>query len=229
MNTILTFSIVLLLFTNEQQPGGAMTDKNKATVRNFISEFWNNQGAKEKEYTIACVCGEKVSVSAPTHETAVTSLIPAMDNHVAAKEHPEVPKNLSRDQKEGMVRATMKNSSADTYLSAQYIDHSLPPGIPPGITGFQMIAGTFKSAFPDIRISVEDQIAEGDMVVSRVLLKGTNTGSFMGAPPTNKQIVMPGIRIDRMEGGRIVEHWAVADQMSMLQQLGMAPTQAQSK
>ena len=59
-------------------------------------------------YYITCVCGEKVSVTADNDESAVAKLILAMDQHVAAKEHPEVPKNLTHGQKDGMVRATMK-------------------------------------------------------------------------------------------------------------------------
>ncbi len=59
-------------------------------------------------YHIVCVCGEKVSVKGDNKEEAVKRLIVAMDRHVAAKEHPEVPKNLTAEQKDGMVRSTMK-------------------------------------------------------------------------------------------------------------------------
>ena len=59
-------------------------------------------------YYITCVCGEKITVAADNDEAAVAKLIPAMDKHVAAKEHPTVPKNLTHEQKDGMVRATMK-------------------------------------------------------------------------------------------------------------------------
>ncbi|MCI0707074.1 MAG: hypothetical protein L0Y80_06305 [Ignavibacteriae bacterium] len=64
-------------------------------------------------YHIICVCGEKVSVMADNDEAAVKALIPTMDKHVAAKEHPEVPKNLTHEQKDGMVRSTMQKG----YLS----------------------------------------------------------------------------------------------------------------
>ena len=59
-------------------------------------------------FYITCVCGEKVNVNAENDEAAVSKLIIAMDKHIAAKDHPEVPKNLTDEQKEGMVRTTMK-------------------------------------------------------------------------------------------------------------------------
>ena len=59
-------------------------------------------------FYITCVCGEKVNVNAENEEAAVSKLMIAMDKHIAAKDHPEVPKNLTDEQKEGMVRSTMK-------------------------------------------------------------------------------------------------------------------------
>jgi hypothetical protein len=61
-------------------------------------------------FYITCVCGEKVNVNAENDEAAVSKLIIAMDKHIAAKDHPEVPKNLTDEQKEGMVRTTMKRA-----------------------------------------------------------------------------------------------------------------------
>jgi hypothetical protein len=61
-------------------------------------------------FYITCVCGEKVNVNAENDEAAVSKLIIAMDKHIAAKDHPEVPKNLTDEQKEGMVRTTMKKA-----------------------------------------------------------------------------------------------------------------------
>ncbi|HEX9740674.1 MAG TPA: hypothetical protein VGA29_07850 [Ignavibacteriaceae bacterium] len=61
-------------------------------------------------FYITCICGEKVNVNAENDEAAVSKLIIAMDKHIAAKDHPEVPKNLTDEQKEGMVRTTMKKA-----------------------------------------------------------------------------------------------------------------------
>ncbi len=114
-------------------------------------------------------------------------------------------------------------SLAENLISSTYIDHSAP-GLPPGVESFKQVATMFRTAFPDLNITLEDQIAEGDKVVSRVALHATHTGDFMGIPPTGKAFNMTGIRIDRLADGKIVEHWANFDQFGMMQQLGVIPS-----
>jgi steroid delta-isomerase-like uncharacterized protein len=85
---------------------------------------------------------------------------------------------------------------------------------------------TYKTAFPDLNISVEDVIAEGDKVVTRVTLRGTHQGETeqFGAP-TGRQLEGTGVTISRIEGGKIVEDWDSYDNLSTLQQLGLPPEQ----
>ena len=84
----------------------------------------------------------------------------------------------------------------------------------------------YKTAFPDLSPTVEDVIAEGDKVVSRWTIRGTHQGEIEGfGPPTGKQIELEGITISRIEGGKIVEEWNRYDNLSLLQQLGLAPEQ----
>jgi predicted ester cyclase len=82
-----------------------------------------------------------------------------------------------------------------------------------------------RDAFPDIRLTIEDLIAENDKVVERVTATGTNKGEFMGTTPTGKQITVPVITINRFVGNKIVERWSLYDQLAMMQQLGMIPLQ----
>jgi steroid delta-isomerase-like uncharacterized protein len=84
------------------------------------------------------------------------------------------------------------------------------------------------TAFPDARIAVEDLIAEGDKVVSRLTIRGTHRGEYMGIPPTGKQASLTGIEIDRIEDGKFVESWPSRDDLGFLQQLGAIPQMAQS-
>jgi predicted ester cyclase len=81
-----------------------------------------------------------------------------------------------------------------------------------------------QAAFSDISITVEDQIAEGDKVVSRWTIRGTHKGEYMGIAPTGKQVTITGISIYRIEKGKIVEDWANSDMLGMLQQLGAIPS-----
>ena len=82
-----------------------------------------------------------------------------------------------------------------------------------------------RTTFPDIDVSVDDLIAEGDRVVIRWTGTGTHSGEFMGVPATGVKISVTGIAIDRIEGGKIVEHWEQFDTLGMMQQLGAIPSQ----
>jgi predicted ester cyclase len=81
-----------------------------------------------------------------------------------------------------------------------------------------------RGAFPDARVTVEDQIAEGDKVVDRWTATGTPTGDLMSVPPTGRRIEVSGITISRFAGGKIVEDWYQGDDLGMMQQLGVIPS-----
>src|SRR3954468_11077490 len=78
-------------------------------------------------------------------------------------------------------------------------------------------------AFPDYHLSIEEQIAEADKVVTRYTARGTRQGELMDLSPTGKEVSVTGIAIDRVSGGNIVEHWSEADTLGMMQQLGAVP------
>jgi predicted ester cyclase len=81
----------------------------------------------------------------------------------------------------------------------------------------------FHAAFPDSSRTIEDQIAEGELVATRVTLNGTHRGEFQGISPTGKRIAVTGIWIDRVAGGKIVERWGAVDMLGLMQQLGAIP------
>ena len=95
-----------------------------------------------------------------------------------------------------------------------------------GLEQAKKFVSAYKTAFPDMKITVEDVIAEGDKVVSRVTIRGTHQGETEEfGPPTGRQIEGGGITISRIEGGKIVEDWDSYDNLTTLQQLGLAPEQ----
>jgi steroid delta-isomerase-like uncharacterized protein len=102
-------------------------------------------------------------------------------------------------------------------------DHSRPPGVAPGAEGVRQQFDAFRSAFPDFRAEVLDQIAEDDKVVTRKVFHGTHRGELMGIPPTGREVTIELIDIVRVADGRIVEHWNVVDRLGLLTQLGVAP------
>ena len=95
-----------------------------------------------------------------------------------------------------------------------------------GIEEAKQFVDMFKSAFPDMQATVEDVVAEGDKVITRVTLRGTHQGEVEEfGPPTGKQVEIEGITIHRIEDGKIAEEWNSYDNLSMLQQLGLAAAQ----
>lgn len=82
----------------------------------------------------------------------------------------------------------------------------------------------FETAFPRYELIEEDMIAEGDKVTVLVTFKGTHTGEFMGIAPTGKDVAIPIMLIYRIAGGKIVDHYMLADQLGLMQQLGAIPT-----
>jgi len=118
----------------------------------------------------------------------------------------------------------------DELFSPNYVLHD--PGIPGGeLRGTesfkQQWVSMFRTAFPDLQLSVEDQVAEGDKVVTRYTGRGTHQGELMGIPPTNNEAVVSGIIVSRVSGGRIEEEWNSFDALGMMQQLGVIPPPGQ--
>ena len=95
------------------------------------------------------------------------------------------------------------------------------PGIPTGLEGAKAAHRIMLAGFPDYQTIIDDLFAEGDKVAARITMSGTNTGSFMGIPPTGRQVSFTGIYIARIANGKIAEHWGEEDGVSLLQQLGV--------
>jgi predicted ester cyclase len=80
-----------------------------------------------------------------------------------------------------------------------------------------------RSTYPDLTVTVGDQIAEGEVVATRVTARGTHLGAYLGMTPTKKAIVIEGVNFDRIRGGKIVEHWGAANTLEALVSIGAFP------
>jgi steroid delta-isomerase-like uncharacterized protein len=127
---------------------------------------------------------------------------------------------LRRLLEEGMANAD--GSVVDELVSADYVNHDAPVPIR-GAEGFKQLAGMFRAAFPDIRITVEDEFAEGDRVGTRGTVTGTHRGEFMGVPATGRSVAIEYLDLWRVEDGKFVENWVKMDMMGLMQQLGVVP------
>ena len=112
----------------------------------------------------------------------------------------------------------------DELNAPDFVNLSSPPGVPPDREGGKLFLQAFANAYPDATFTIEDMIAEGDQVVTKKTMSGTNTGDFAGVPATGRRVTFQYVDIMRVRDGRIVQHWNVVDQFSWLTQLGVLPT-----
>ena len=112
----------------------------------------------------------------------------------------------------------------DELLPPEYVDHNPPiPGLPRGREGVRQSNRLARAAFPDAVHVIEEQVAEGDKVLTRVRTRATFLGEFLGFRPTGKVIEVRGVSVHRIADGKLVEHWAQADAASFMAQLGPPP------
>ena len=118
-------------------------------------------------------------------------------------------------------------TAVDRNLDPAFIDHDPAlPDSPDGPDGARQAAELFRNAFPDWRSDVLHLIAEGDLVTEHFVAHGTHRGSVLGESPTEQDVVLRGINIFRITGGKIIERWGRLDDLGLLQQLGLAPARA---
>ncbi len=108
-------------------------------------------------------------------------------------------------------------------------DPIVPNGEVRGQDGFSQYVSIFRTAFPDLNLTIEDQIVQGDEVVTRYIARGTHRGDLMGIAPTGKKVTVTGMVLDRYSHGKLIESWNQTDNLGLMQQLGVVPATAQSE
>jgi steroid delta-isomerase-like uncharacterized protein len=103
------------------------------------------------------------------------------------------------------------------------------PGPLEGLEAWRQFSGPFAEAFPDLRLTVEDVVSEGEKVAARVAFRGTHRGGFQGIPPTGKEVAFSSMEFNRVVGGKVEEHWVELDLLGLMQQLGAIPEPEHSK
>ncbi len=109
----------------------------------------------------------------------------------------------------------------DEVIAANYVNHNLPMPVP-GPDGFRQMLGQFQAGFPDMQVTIEDVLAEGDKVATRGYFTGTHLGEFNGFPPTGSAVKVRYLDVWRIENGTAVENWVQMDLMGMMQQIGVS-------
>ena len=110
----------------------------------------------------------------------------------------------------------------DEVLAPDYLNHTpASPDQPTGPEGIKEVVSMFRNAMPDLKVVIEDMIAEGDKVAVRYTLEGTHEGELFGVPPTGQRLSIKSISVERVSDGKIREHWRITDGLDMMQQLGV--------
>lgn len=114
---------------------------------------------------------------------------------------------------------------AGELMRADFVEHGGAPGQAPGPEGFEQVNSMLRCAFPDLRLTVEEMVAEGDRVAVRFTARGTHQGEFLGVPASGNRVAWEVISIVRVAGGKIAERWSRSDAVGLRQQLenGRAP------
>jgi predicted ester cyclase len=121
------------------------------------------------------------------------------------------------------------NADAQAFaelIHPAFVDHSRPPGVAEGPEGVRQQFDLFRAAFSGFRATIDEQVAEGDLVVTRKRFHGVHDGDLLGIPPTGREVEIAVIDVVRVRDGRIAEHWNVVDRLGLLEQLGALPAAA---
>jgi steroid delta-isomerase-like uncharacterized protein len=137
---------------------------------------------------------------------------------------------MSADTNKTLVRRFVEEAqtrhnlaAVDEFMAPNFVDHSVPPGLPPDREGVKMQFAMFFNALPDLQAIIHDQVADDDKVVTRKTLRGTHRGDLLGIPPTGKIVSIEVIDILRVQDGKITDHWNNVDRLGLMQQLGVIP------
>ena len=141
---------------------------------------------------------------------------------------------MSAEENKAVVRREMEElfnqggnlDAADEIYAPDYVGHEPTTGDIRGVEAAKQFAASMRQAFPDLQTTIEDQVAEGDKVVTRFRARGTHQGETEDfGPPTGNRIEVTGITIEQFADGKIVEDWTNFDALGMMQQLGLIPEQ----
>jgi len=132
---------------------------------------------------------------------------------------------MSAKENKALMRRLLEEFNKGKAAAMAVIDRSIP-----ALKDFKQMESEMYDAFPDMHVTIDDMVAEGDKVAARTTWTGTHKGEFMGVPPTNKKVTFSLIVIDRFAGGKVVEDHGQFDALGLMRQLGLpVPTLKKEK
>jgi predicted ester cyclase len=200
---------------------GATLLIDRSSGRAIGSTMWDSRDSLEASRTTATGLRTNVAADTGVRVTAVSEY----EVVLAAIDPPE-HEHLFRRAYETMSAGDLDD--LDQFLAEGFVEHApVPPGIPAGRAGVKALMGQYREAFPDLRMTIEKYIEQGDIGCAVLRVTGTNTGPLFGQPATGRAMDISMIDVVRVADGRAVEHWGAGDDLGMLTQLGLAAAPAE--
>jgi predicted ester cyclase len=134
---------------------------------------------------------------------------------------------MSTKENKELMRRLFEEFNKGKAAAMAVIDRSID--MRGDLKDFKQMESEWYDAFPDLHVTIDDMVAEGDKVAIRITWTGTHKGEIMGIPPTNKEVTGSLIAIDRFAGGKIVEDNGQFDALGLMRQLGLDPTPKKEK
>ena len=114
----------------------------------------------------------------------------------------------------------------EDFCTEDFVDHEEFPGIPRDREGVRQFFTMLRGAFPDLHMTPESVVEEGDRVMARFRMTGTHEGEFLGVPASGRHVEIEGYDEVRLVEGRACEHWGAMDAMALMQQIGAQPSES---
>ena len=121
------------------------------------------------------------------------------------------------------VMSEGKTEVIDELCAPDFVDHDPLPGTTADLAGLKDFVAQIRAAFPDMQVTADDIVAEGDRLAVRSTMRGTHEGDFMGIPGSGKKVEVSNYDFVRFENDQAAEHWGVIDSAALMEQIGMAP------
>jgi steroid delta-isomerase-like uncharacterized protein len=111
-------------------------------------------------------------------------------------------------------------SVVDAFFAPDFVSHTNPPELPEGVEGVRRFFAMFRDAMPDVEVTIDELIVDGDRAAVATTIRGTHTGELLGLAATGRRVEVAGVDMVRVRDGRIVEHRGLTDTVGLLRQIG---------
>jgi len=117
------------------------------------------------------------------------------------------------------ILAARDPAVVDAFFARDFVSHNNPPELPEGVEGVRRFFAMFRDAMPDVDVTIDELIADGDRAAVATTIRGTHTGELLGMPATGRRLEVVGVDMVRVRDGRIVEHRGLTDTVGLMRQL----------